>query len=118
MNNIKKPFNHYFVTVADYFINKDFDVELIDSHTYKQALLALDEEGMNEERHLTEKLSLIRNFLGGLTNLKIIELYKKIQLFQFEEKLGYTLENGDKLVEKNSVSTFEKKLHKYAKRIQ
>jgi len=118
VNNIKKPFNHYFVTVADYFINKNFDIELIDSHTYKQALLALNEEDLSKDRYLTEKLSLIRNFLGGLTNLKIMELYKKIQLLQFEEKLGYTLENGNKLVEKHSVDAFEKKLNKYAKRIR
>jgi len=117
VNNIKKPFNHYFVTVADYFINKDFDVELIDSHTYKQALLALNEEDLSKERYLTEKLSLIRNFLGGLTNLKIMELYKKIQLLQFEETSGHRWKNADKLIKKNTVESFEKKLQKYRKRL-
>jgi len=117
VNNIKKPFNHYFVTVADYFINKDFDVDLIDSHTYKQALLVLLKEESNKDLYLTEKLSLIRNFLGGLTNLKIMELYKKIQLLQFEEKVGYTLKNAKKLIEKNTVESFEKKLQKYKKRL-
>jgi len=115
VDNIKKPFNHYFITVADYFINKDFNMELVDSHTYKNALLALDEK---EEAYLHEKLSLMRNFLGGLTNLKIIELYKKIQLLNFEANLGYTLENSEKLIEKNSVSSLEKKLEKYSSRLK
>ena len=115
VDNIKKPFNHYFITVSDYFINKDFNMELVDSHTYKNALLALDEK---EEAYLQEKLSLLRNFLGGLTNLKIIELYKKIQLLKFEATLGYTLENSEKLIEKNSVSSLEKKLEKYSSRLK
>ena len=115
VDNIKKPFNHYFITVADYFINKEFNMELVDSHTYKNALLALDEK---EEAYLQEKLSLLRNFLGGLTNLKIIELYKKIQLLKFEATLGYTLENSEKLIEKNSVSSLEKKLEKYSSRLK
>ena len=115
VDNIKKPFNHYFITVADYFINKDFNVELIDSHTYKNALLALDE---NEETHLLEKLSLLRNFLGGLTNLKIIELYKKILILKFEEKMGLKLEKSEKLIEKNSVEMLVKKLDKYQKRVK
>jgi len=115
VDNIKKPFNHYFITVADYFINKDFNVELIDSHTYKNALLALDE---NEEVYLQERLSLLRNFLGGLTNLKIIELYKKILILKFEEKIGIRLEKSDKLIEKNTVAGLEKKLDKYEKRLK
>ncbi len=115
VDNIKKPFNHYFITVSDYFINKDFNMELVDSHTYKNALLALDEK---EEAYLQDKLSLLRNFLGGLTNLKIIELYKKIQLLKFEANLGYTLENSEKLIEKNSVSSLEKKLEKYSSRLK
>ncbi|HIP19007.1 MAG TPA: hypothetical protein EYG78_06705 [Sulfurovum sp.] len=118
VNNIKKPFNHYFITVADYFINKDFEIDLIDSHTYKQALMALDVADMKEETYTKERLSLLRNFLGGLTNLKIIELYKKIQLLNFEAKLGYKLENAEKLIEKNSVMTLEKKLEKYSSRLK
>jgi len=118
VNNIKKPFNHYFITVADYFINKDFEIDLIDSHTYKQALMALDVADMKEETYTKERLSLLRNFLGGLTNLKIIELYKKIQLLNFEAKLGYKLENVEKLIEKNSVMMLEKKLEKYSSRLK
>ena len=118
VNNIKKPFNHYFITVADYFINKDFEIDLIDSHTYKQALMALDVTDMKEETYTKARLSLLRNFLGGLTNLKIIELYKKIQLLNFEAKLGYKLENAEKLIEKNSVMTLEKKLEKYSSRLK
>jgi hypothetical protein len=59
----------------------------------------------------------MRNFLGGLTNLKIIELYKKIALVKFEATLGYKLENRDKLVDKNSVESFEKKLKKQSHRL-
>ena len=115
VNNIKKPFNHYFVTVADYFINKDFEVALIDSHSYKNALEVLDK---TKDDYLEEKLKLMRNFLGGLTNLKIMELYKKIQLLKFEEKLGYKVEKAEKLIEKYSVTAFEKKLEKYGKRVK
>ena len=118
VDNIKKPFNFYFITVADYFINQDFDIDLIDSNTYENALLTLNDSKMDEEVYLKEKLSLLRNFLGGLTNLKIIELYKKIQLLHFEAKMGVKLTNGDKLVEKNSVESFEKKLEKYQKRLK
>lgn len=117
VQNIKKPFSHYFMTVADYFINKEFDMELIDSNTYKEKLTALSNSDLTKEAYQREKLSLMRNFLGGLTNLKIIELYKKIALVKFEAKLGYKLENRDKLVDKNSVESFEKKLKKQSQRL-
>lgn len=117
VQNIKKPFSHYFTTVADYFINKEFDMELIDSNTYKEKLTALHKSDASKEVYQREKLSLMRNFLGGLTNLKIIELYKKIALVKFEAKLGYKLENRDKLVDKNSVASFEKKLKKQSQRL-
>ena len=117
VQNIKKPFSHYFTTVADYFINKEFDMELIDSNTYKEKLTALSNSDLTKEAYQREKLSLMRNFLGGLTNLKIIELYKKIALVKFEAKLGYKLENRDKLVDKNSVESFEKKLKKQSQRL-
>jgi len=117
VQNIKKPFSHYFTSVADYFINKEFDMELIDSNTYKEKLIELQMSNIGEEVYLREKLSLMRNFLGGLTNLKIMELYKKIALLKFEAELGYTLENRDKLVDKNSVATFEKKLEKKRQRL-
>jgi hypothetical protein len=117
VDNIKKPFNHYFITVADYFINHDFEISLIDSNTYKQALIALEVGGLDEEAYLKEKLGLLRNFLGGLTNLKIIELYKKILVLKFEEQTGVKLGNVEKLIEKNKVESLEKKLKKYAKRL-
>jgi dGTP triphosphohydrolase len=117
VKNIKKPFSHYFTSVADYFINKEFDMELIDSNTYKDRLIALGKNGLDDETYKREKLISMRNFLGGLTNIKIVELYKKIALLKFEAKLGYKLENRDKLVEKNSVESFEKKLEKYSKRL-
>ena len=117
VQNIKKPFSHYFTTVADYFINKEFDMELIDSNTYKEALTELSKSDVSKEVYLREKLSLIRNFLGGLTNHKIIELYKKIALVKFEATLGYKLENRDKLVDKHTVEAFEKKLEKKSQRL-
>ncbi|GIT98161.1 HD domain-containing protein [Sulfurovum sp. TSL1] len=117
VQNIKKPFSHYFTTVADYFINKEFDIELIDSNTYKEKLTVLQKSELDKEAYLREKLSLMRNFLGGLTNLKIMELYKKIALLKFEAKLGYKLENRDKLVDKNTVDSFEKKLKKKSQRL-
>ena len=118
VDNIKKPFNHYFITVADYFINKDFEIDLIDSHTYKQALVALYVGDLSKEEYTKERLGLLRNFLGGLTNLKIIELYKKILLLNFEATLGYKLEKTEKLIEKNTVQSLEKKLEKYARRLK
>ncbi|EIF50719.1 HD domain-containing protein [Sulfurovum sp. AR] len=117
VQNIKKPFSHYFTTVADYFINKEFDLELIDSNTYKEKLTELQMSNIGEEVYLREKLSLMRNFLGGLTNLKIMEIYKKISLLKFEAELGYQLDNRDKLVDKHTVEAFEKKLEKKRQRL-
>ncbi|MDM5262648.1 HD domain-containing protein [Sulfurovum sp. XTW-4] len=117
VQNIKKPFSHYFTTVADYFINKEFAMELIDSNTYKEKLTELQMSNIGEEVYLREKLSLMRNFLGGLTNLKIMELYKKISLLKFEAELGYQLGNRDKLVDKHTVEAFEKKLEKKRQRL-
>jgi dGTP triphosphohydrolase len=117
VQNIKKPFSHYFMTVADYFIFKEFDMELIDSNTYKETLLNLEQEDIKDEVYERERLSLLRNFLGGLTNLKIMELYKKIALLRLEAKLGYKLEKREKLVEKNTVELFEKKIEKQEQRL-
>ena len=117
VQNIKKPFSHYFTTVADYFINKEFEIELIDSNTYKEALNNINRDELTKEAYQRERLCLLRNFLGGLTNHKIIELYKKIALLKFEAKLGYKLENRDKLVDKHSVESFEKKLKKQSQRL-
>lgn len=117
VQNIKKPFKHYFSTVVAYFINQDFDRELIDSSTYKKALMLLDLKEYSKETKRREQLLLLRNFLGGLTNLKIIELYKKIKLFGFEEKYNYKIEKRDKLIQKIPIDEFEKKLEKYRERM-
>ena len=117
VHKIKIPYKHYFSTVADYFINKKYDMELIDSNTYKKALSTLREKKIDNEKSRKKELILIRNFLGGLTNYKIEELYKKIALLKFENTLGYQLKNRDKLVENNSVMPFEKKLDKYSSRL-
>jgi dGTP triphosphohydrolase len=117
VEKIKKPYAHYFTTVADYFINKHFDLELIDSNTYKQALIALRAKGSSNPEVRREELILVRNFLGGLTNAKIVELYKRIMLVKFEAKLGYKLEKRDSLIEKNTVKSLKKKLEKYHKRL-
>ena len=114
---IKKPFNHYFTTVADYFINHDFKIDIIDSSTYKKALILLGKQSLDDEVRRREKLLLIRNFLGGLTNLKIIELYKKIKLYEFESSLGYEIDKKEKFLAKNSIQEFEKKLGKYIEKV-
>jgi len=117
VEKIKTPYKHYFKSVADYFINKKYDVELIDSNTYKVALKKLAKKSKKSQESRREELILIRNFLGGLTNYKIEDLYKKIALLKFESKLGYPLSNRDKLVENNSVIAFEKKLEKQRNRL-
>jgi len=117
VKNIKKPFNHYFTTVADYFINQDFKIDIIDSSTYKNKLMALEKEILDDEIRSREKLLLIRNFLGGLTNLKIIELYKKIKLSELECSLGYEIDKREKLLERNPIQEFEKKLDNYNRRL-
>ncbi|MDD2451843.1 MAG: hypothetical protein PHU67_08025, partial [Sulfurovum sp.] len=114
---IKKPYKHYFTTVADYFINQEFEPELIDSNTYKEALIELRKREDYDTDARREELILIRNFLGGLTNAKIIELYKRIMLVKFEAKLGYKLEKRETLIEKNSVKNLKKKLDKYRQRL-
>ena len=89
-----------------------------EKNVHKQALVALEVGDLEEEAYTKERLCLLRNFLGGLTNLKIIELYKKIQLLNFEKELGYKLESSDKLIAKNSVQSLEKKLQKYSSRLK
>ncbi len=117
VDKIKTPYKHYFKTVADYFINKPYDLDLIDSNTYKEALIKHAQTNKKSEISRREELKLIRNFLGGLTNYKIEELYKMIALLKFEATLGYKLKNRDKLVENNSVIEFEKRLKKQSNRL-
>ncbi|WP_294955573.1 hypothetical protein, partial [Sulfurovum sp.] len=87
VKNIKKPFNYYFTTVAEYFIVKKFDISLIDSMTYKKALETLEKKELDALTKRKEELLLMRNFLGGLTNYKIMELYRAIKVEEFEKKL-------------------------------
>jgi len=117
VEKIKKPYKHYFTAVANYFINQEFEPELIDSNTYKEALMELRERESDDINARHEELILIRNFLGGLTNAKIIELYKRIMMLKFEAKLGYKLEKRETLIEKNSVKNLKKKLEKYRQRL-
>ena len=117
VEKIKKPYKHYFTAVANYFINQEFEPELIDSNTYKEALMELREREGDDINARHEELILIRNFLGGLTNAKIIELYKRIMVLKFEAKLGYKLEKRKTLIEKNSVKNLKKKLEKYRQRL-
>ncbi|MGC9350883.1 MAG: hypothetical protein ACP5D3_02745 [Sulfurovum sp.] len=114
---IKKPYKHYFSTVADYLINHHFELELIDSNTYREALIDVraGESDAGEARR--EELILVRNFLGGLTNAKIVELYKKIMVLKFEAKLEYKLEKRERLIEKHTVKSLKKKLEKYHQRL-
>ncbi|MBD3791509.1 MAG: hypothetical protein IE918_05055 [Campylobacterales bacterium] len=117
VEKIKKPYKHYFTTVADYFINQMFELELVDSNTYKEALIELRKRESSDIHARREELILIRNFLGGLTNAKIIELYKRIMVLKFEAKLGYKLEKRETLIEKNTVKNLKKKLEKYRQRL-
>ena len=117
VKNIKKPYNHYFKTVSDYFINQNFDIAFIDSSSYKTALWSLQNSTFDKEETRYQTLLLMRNFLGGLTNLKIIELYKKIKMAELEQQLGYELNNKERLLLKEPIVLFEKKLEKYQKRI-
>jgi dGTP triphosphohydrolase len=117
VDKIKVPYRYYFTTVANYFINHSYEMELIDSNTYKKALTRLRDNDKDDEANRREELVLIRNFLGGLTNFKILDLYKKIAILKYEEKLGFRLAKRDKLIEVESIMAFEKKLEKYVKRV-
>jgi len=60
--------------------NRYHVTDIIDAlNTYKKALIQLRKTHLDTPHFTREKLFLIRNFLGGLTNLKVIELYKKIK---------------------------------------
>ncbi len=116
VKNIKQPFKHYFTTVAEYFIFKPFTKSLIDSVTYTKALEALEKSGLDAKKKRAEELILLRNFLGGLTNSKIMELYRAIKVEAFEKETSYTIDKKEKLVCQVSMKEFEKKLAKYHKR--
>jgi dGTP triphosphohydrolase len=117
VDKIKTPYRHYFKTVVDYFINETYDLSLIDSNTYKTALKKYVKNVKKSEQARSEELILLRNFLGGLTNYKIEELYKKIALLKVESKVGYPLKNREKLVDNHSIVNFQKKLKKLETRL-
>jgi len=117
VQNIKKPFKHYFTTVAEYFINENYKKEFIDSSSYKKDLLYLEKKILSKKEKREKELLLLRNFLGGLTNYKIIELYKKIKLSECENYLGYDVDKKEKFLAKEPLPIFEKKLEKYKKRM-
>jgi len=110
IKKIKAPFKHYFTFVADYFINQDFDINMIDSSTYKKTLIQLKEKNLDDTAYHQERLSLMRNFLGGLTNLKIIELYKKIKISKFQSTIVYGIDKKANNLAKNNIKIFQKKL--------
>ena len=117
VSRIKRPFRHYFGTVADYFINQEYDAAFVDSATYKKALEALRVSTFSCEAKRHEELMLMRNFLGGLTNPKIIELYKKIRIEEAEEKCSCKINKREKLIDKIPIEEFKKRLQKYIDRV-
>ncbi len=117
IQKIKKPFKHYFETVADYFIDGDYNPLFIDSMTYRNALESLAHQPKGSAQYRHRELLLMRNFLGGLTNPKIIELYKRIRIEEAEEKCSCKIDKRAKLIEKTPIGEFEKRLQKYIDRV-
>ncbi len=113
VNKIKKPFKHYFTTVAEYFIYGNYDLDCIDSHTYRKALSELSQDDKDSSSRRLEELRLLRNFLGGLTNPRIYELYKKIQIETLPLGTVLSKRKIKNLIEKTSMGEFEKKIEKY-----
>ena len=116
IKNIKQPFKHYFEMVAQYFIENKLSYVLIDSSTYQKELRTLNAKKIEKMEKRKEELILLRNFLGGLTNLKIIELYKKIKLLEFEKDNACKLDKDKKWISATSIEVFDKKLEAYSKR--
>ena len=117
VQKIKKPFNHYFTTVAEYFLCDNYNIGLIDSVTYKKALLALEHQSLYKKEKRREELILLRNFLGGLTNYKIMELFRAIKVDSFEKEHHVSVDKKEKLIYQVSMRSFERKLDKYKKRV-
>lgn len=103
--------------MANYFVQEKFNYDFIDSSTYKQELMTLKKEKIDKSVKRGKELLLIRNFLGALTNLKTIELYKKIKLHTFEIQHNCRVDKSEKWIKGISIETFEKKLLLYSKRI-
>ncbi len=110
IKKIKKPFNESFAFVARYFLFENYDINLIDSHTYKKALIKLKSKTLDYKTKRLQELILLRNFLGGLTNPKIEELYKKIVLSQYERKHQLSPKKRKKLLYHTPIKSFKKKI--------
>ena len=113
VKKIKNQYLHYFKDVVNYFLFSDYNIDFIDSVTYAKALKNLKEENLNPQEKRIKELTLLRNFLGGLTNPKIMELYKAIKIEEFEKEFGYSISKKEKLIRKTSMKEFKKKLQKY-----
>lgn len=85
--------------------------------TYKKVLLALRHKAFSKKEKRREELILLRNFLGGLANYKIMELFRAIKVETFEKEHRYSVEKKEKLIYQVSMRGFEKKLDKYKKRV-
>ena len=117
VKKIKQPYKHYFATVVTYFIKEEYMVTLIDSSSYRNMLLALKSSSLPPKTRRYEELLLLRNFLGGLTNPKIEELYKQIKLLKLEEKYAMKVTKKERFLKTPTIDSFEKKLQKIELRI-
>jgi len=101
--------------VVNYFLFSDYNIDFIDSVTYAKALKSLKEENLDPQEKRIKELTLLRNFLGGLTKPKIMELHKAIKIEEFEKEFGYPINKKEKLIQKSSMKEFKKRLERYKK---
>ena len=115
VQRIRNQYIHYFKDVVNYFLFNNYNIDFIDSTTYANALKSLKSKNLNPKEKRVKELMLLRNFLGGLTNPKIMQLYKLIELEKFEKKYGLKIQDKkrDKLIHKTSIKEFKKSLDKY-----
>ena len=110
-NNVKRSVDVGAILLRQYIDKPDTLPTLSDVE------VALENEDIGEDERRYKRLLLIRNFLGGLTNLKIIELYKQIKLSEYEAVLGHEIDKREKFWARVSIKEFEKKLGKYNHRV-
>ncbi len=118
VKKIKQPYNHYFETVVTYFIEETYAVSLIDSSSYRNMLIALKHSSLPPATRRYEELLLLRNFLGGLTNPKIEELYKQIKLLKLEKRYAVQVTKKERFLKMPTIDSFEKKLQRFESRIR
>ncbi len=99
--------------VTEYFIDGHYALDCIDSHTYRKALSERRKDDKAPASRRLEELRLLRNFLGGLTNPRIYELYEKIQIETLPSGTTLSKKKRKKLIEQASMGEFEKKIAKY-----